>query len=100
MLAHLPVQEYACETYGQLFEVLLQQRGVLCCGLYRQAQSEGRYLRYVYANPHKVCVLVTQCHCGAGVATGSLGVSSITLDTVSSMSTALSITSHPSEGTV
>jgi len=56
MLLQVPVHpsRCSCVTFGDLFTWLLQQHGMLCCGLYRQAWHCGCPLYYVYTNPHKV----------------------------------------------
>lgn len=55
-LLQVPVHPSRCSciTFGDLFTWLLQQHGMLCCGLYRQAWHCGCPLSYVYTNPHKV----------------------------------------------
>jgi hypothetical protein len=51
----------SCTTFGQLFDWLLYQRGMVACGLYRQTKHQGRRLQYVYTNPDKVrgCICIT-----------------------------------------
>jgi hypothetical protein len=56
VLQQVPVQHTGCSTsstFGELFDWLLQHRGMLCCGLYRQATHYGVPLWYVYTNPAK-----------------------------------------------
>jgi hypothetical protein len=59
VMLQVPVQRMHCSTFGELFRVLLQQHGMLCCGLYRQASLYGNPLWYVYTNPQKVRGVVT-----------------------------------------
>lgn len=53
VLQQVPAQHTGCSTFGELFDWLLQHRGMLCCGLYRQATHYRMPLWYVYTNPHK-----------------------------------------------
>jgi hypothetical protein len=56
VLLQLPVVDFPCDTFGQLFAWLVGC-GMVCCGLYRSAEVaelDGRAVSYVYTNPDGV----------------------------------------------
>ncbi|WIA30873.1 hypothetical protein OEZ86_000928 [Tetradesmus obliquus] len=56
VLLQLPVADFPCDTFGQLFAWLVGC-GMVCCGLYRCAEVAelgGREICYVYTNPDGV----------------------------------------------
>jgi hypothetical protein len=61
VLLQVPVAGCGCATFGQMFDWLLSQRGMVACGLYRQTKHQGRRLQYVYTNPDKMrgCICIT-----------------------------------------
>lgn len=54
VLLQIPTVDCPSDTFGELFEQLLTEQCMICCGLYRSAVHEGRRLWYVMTNPDKV----------------------------------------------